>query len=62
MTIEKLAKFIVEDYYNGTTGDEKYQILVEHEIKKMKIHLTSIMFDIDSKNDKIVIVPIYRGE
>jgi hypothetical protein len=35
MTIEKLARFIVADYYSGCPGDELFTIAVEREIKRM---------------------------
>lgn len=35
MTIDKLARLIVEDYYSGSPGDEPYQIAVDQEKKKL---------------------------
>jgi hypothetical protein len=36
MTIEKLARFIVEDYWDGAIGDERYLVHVEREVQRMK--------------------------
>ena len=36
MTIEKLARFLVDEYYMGSLGDEIYQVAVYHEIQNLK--------------------------
>jgi hypothetical protein len=36
MTIEKLARLIVDDYYQGAIGDEIYNVAVEREIKRLR--------------------------
>jgi len=36
MTIEKLARFIVDEDFDGSPADESYQIAVEQEVKKLK--------------------------
>lgn len=36
MTIEKLARFIVEDYFDGSPGDESFNVAVESVIKELK--------------------------
>lgn len=55
MTIEKLARFIVDDYFNGAPN-EQYTIAVEREIRKMKeqiqfqsqdIKVTQVYVEID---------------
>jgi hypothetical protein len=53
MTIEKLARFIVEDHYEGTIGDEKYNINVALEVDRMR---NDIQYQ--SNDPKIAIVII----
>jgi hypothetical protein len=36
MTIEKLARFLVDDWYDGSPNGERYQIAVEDQIKDIK--------------------------
>lgn len=48
MTIEKLARFIVDDYYNGTPGDERYLVHVDREIKRIREQLANqFAFQVD---------------
>lgn len=44
MTIEKLARFIVDDYYDGAP-DEMYTNAVEREVKKMRAYLAASDMD-----------------
>lgn len=63
MTIETLAKIIVNDGYFGTFDEEKkYDEALEHATKTIREHLTSVIFDVDTKLNKITIIPIYKGE
>lgn len=39
MTVEKLARFIVEDYYQGAVGDELFNCHVAQEINRMNEQL-----------------------
>jgi hypothetical protein len=52
MTIEKLARFIVADYYSGCPGDELFTIAVEREIKRM-------INSIDIQRDRIQEVTVH---
>jgi hypothetical protein len=36
MTIEKLARFIVADWYDGSPNGERHQIAVEQQIKELR--------------------------
>jgi hypothetical protein len=36
MTIEKLARLLVDDWYDGSSNGEGYQIAVEQQIKELR--------------------------
>lgn len=40
MTIEKLARLLVDEYFDGSPGSERAQIAVEREIKSLKENST----------------------
>jgi hypothetical protein len=44
MTINKLARLLVEDFYSGAPGDEGFMIAVEHMEKRLRATYTPAGF------------------
>ena len=51
MTIEKLARFIVDDWYDGCPADETYQIALNKERKRLST-------DAYCENGAVLYVPV----